>query len=145
LRRTKTHQGFGVGKRKFMFASWVDNIYMASMDAAGAIWLGEHFEDHIMEVWDLRLKPSSKEVLVCRGSEHAINDKWKQVQAMAILGHIIEDDGAVRMSWEVTKRTIIKASWANLRHPSATKLPPNEKIRLVSRAVVPQFTSKCTR
>eukprot|EP00969_Alexandrium_andersonii_P273686 12096572-Alexandrium_andersonii.AAC.1 len=91
-------RGFTVDMNNVLsIATYVDNIYAVSDSATDAVALLGSFECLLCSRWRQHFKPSSRSVMVPRGSELPLPDgvSWPSVRQFLCLGHIISDNGGI--------------------------------------------------
>jgi len=71
--------------------------------------------------------------------------KWPVTTSFACLGHVLQNDGSIRACANAAKRGCWAAFWANFSSKRARKLPLQEKISVMNRAVTPIYKYKCSR
>ncbi len=62
-----------------------------------------------------------------------------------VLGHKVSDDGGLAHEWAATKKCMWASFLGNIGSKRARELPVQQKLKLVTRAVQPQFEWKCSR
>ena len=123
--------------------TFVDNIFSAGRNLDGAINILEDFEMHLRSVWRLDIKSSSRSCCVPLGSDDAPDDadKWPLRPSFTVLGHILQDNGATKLCWHNTRRSMWRAFFGNYRK----SLRPKSSLQLLQRAVIPCLDFRNTR
>ena len=74
----------------------------------------------------------------------AVPEKWPVVRLYGVLGHHISDTGTVRPSWTLCKQKMWRAFFGNFGNRIVKKVPVEQKVLTVKRAVQPLLTYKCS-
>ena len=120
-------------------ASWVDNLYFFSSTVSGATMNAELMAAHLRDVWDLQIKPNSKEVLVATGGEvdTVVGQGWTLCTSMQVLGWPIQANGGYVEVWNLMLRKAWGAFWSNCRCRGWKKLGVKRQMALLARSVEP--------
>ena len=62
-----------------------------------------------------------------------------------MVGHILQNTGSIRSCWTKTRNSMWKAFWANPGSKNAWKLAVQDRMRLLSKAVLPLLDCRCSR
>ena len=73
------------------------------------------------------------------------SDRWPLVHTFIVLGHAIQSSGSIRACWSQARSSMWKAFWANPGAAAAGHLACDRKMSLMSRAVLPQLSFRCSR
>ena len=95
----------------------------------------------------MSIKASSRCCMVAHGNSAVPNDgvRWPVVESFVVLGHLVESTGSIRACWRRARGTMWKAFWANPGSNSARHLGRASNLALMSRAVLPQLSFRCSR
>ena len=139
--------GFNVCEGRFCLASWIDNVFTFSSSLSQAVTMQETFEAHISRKWGLQIKPSSRRILVCKGSGASSPDheKWPIVCNMNVLGHVVQNDSGIRSDWRKTKLGLWKCFWGSCGSRAGRSLGAILKVKLLQRSVLAFFQWKLSR
>ena len=99
-------------------------------------------ESHLSSRWGLKIKPSSREVLIPRESHKAegwSHDSWPVRSSMRVLGHIVSDDGSWRPCWEATRRALWQGFFACVRPRGGPRLSKKARVTLIQKTVAPRL------
>jgi hypothetical protein len=94
-------------------AIYVDNIWLFSNSSGAALRMMRELEVELMYSWALKFKDDSKEIMVARGNEteNYVDEEWKGVGVMKVLGLFVANDGATAKSVEATLMDVQKMGW----------------------------------
>ena len=139
--------GFQTGSSPLCLCTWVDNLFSASSSLAGAIYILEDFESQLQKHWHMNIKGSSRCCMVSDGNLDVPDDgdRWPLVDTFIVLGHAVQSSGSIRACWSRARSSMWKAFWANPGATSAGQLAHGRKLALMSRAVLPQLSFRCSR
>ena len=98
--------GFATNEQPVSLCTWVDNLYSFSTYLCNAVSILDILEGHLKRVWGLTYKDNSRATMVCRGSDAQPADpvRWPLRSSLNILGHIVQNDGGVRVDWISTMK-----------------------------------------
>jgi hypothetical protein len=139
--------GFQTGSSPLCMCTWVDNLFSASESLSGAIYILEDFEKQLQQHWHMNIKQSSRCCMVSDGNSDTPDDKdrWPLVDTFIVLGHAIQSNGSIRACWSRARSSMWKSFWANPGAAAADGLARDGKLALMSRAVLPQLSFRCSR
>jgi len=139
--------GYHAGQHVFCLCTWVDNLFSASDSLSGAISMLEDFEKQLRTKWSMGIKPTSRSCMVAEGNPDvpADLDRWPLVTAFPVLGHHLQANGSIRECWSRARASMWRAYWGNAGSRDAAHLSGSARASLVKRAVVPQFSFRCSR
>ena len=102
---------------KLSVASWVDNLYFPSSNAASATLNAELMASFLRDTWGLTIKTESKMVMTCKGADRdeLHGQDWQRVSNFDVLGFTIQYDGGWSLTWKKMIRKAWCAFWANCR------------------------------
>ena len=73
------------------------------------------------------------------------DDSWSVLDAMTVLGHIIQPTGAINLDYDSTVRRMWQSFYANAGATGNAKLPLHAKISLIKRATLPHLDAHAAR
>ena len=115
---------------------YVDNMFAFSTSSAGAEMILADFEHIIRSEWNLEIKATSREMVVCRGQKNTSDPCiWKVCRDLSCLGHIVSDDGGIRNDWNQTKIRMWKVFWKNSGNSRIGTCKFETKLSLLLRSV----------
>ena len=128
-------------------STFVDNTFFVGKSVFKATLMAQLFEDTLLHDWAQRIKPSSKQVLGTHGNRDLVpyDDSWSVLDAMTVLGHIIQPTGAINLDYDSTVRRMWQSFYANAGATGNAKLPLHAKISLIKRATLPHLDSHAAR
>ena len=89
--------GFRTESGCITLATWIDNIFAFGASGFSSTSILDDFADYVYERFRLEIKPSSREVLVCKGQRNCAEEpKWKRVTLLNMLGHFVSHHCGVR-------------------------------------------------
>ena len=95
---------FDLGDRRLLAATWIDNIFVYAGSSLKALHIIRDFESELERCWSLAIKPTSREVLVCKGLKNEADESiWSCKSTMRCLGHILSYDGSIWPDWRDCK------------------------------------------
>ena len=122
-------------------ATWIDNIFTFANSATNALAMAYDCENHLVSKWGLRIKASSRAILVCKGGDISnIGPEWKLDKILEVLGHRISYDAGIRTEWRHWRPILWKIFWSNAAHRSTNRLPFDLRALLLSRTVLSAIT-----
>ncbi len=128
------------------FASWVDNYYAFGSSAQNAIKIAELFEEDLLRVWGLRIKPTSRSLLSPSVPTNSCDtEKWPSVREADVLGHTICNDSSPWPCFKRTEKRMWAAFWKNCVGPKVSSLRLDERCQLLNRSVRPVLFFRNTR
>ena len=133
-------KGFEVGGTRLVYASWVDNIYVAAHSLEDACDLVHSVFKHRSVVWNLQVKDKSAVVLACRGcvvSDLSETIGFTLVKNFEVLGSHISDNASMARQWRHLQAGAWAAFWANIRVRSWKHLGLRRRLTLLERCVRP--------
>ena len=71
--------------------------------------------------------------------------RWPMNDTFLVLGHLLQPTGSIRACWSRTKAVMWKAFWTNPDAESAKNVSIPCKLQLLTRAVQPQMSFRCSR
>ena len=85
--------------------------------------------------------------MVCRGSDAQPADpvRWPLRSSLNILGHIVQNDGGIRVDWNSTKKALWRCFWKNCGSKACARIGAEGKAKLLQRSVVTNFLWKVSR
>ena len=132
--------GFKTDLTRLLFASYVDNIYVAANFCEDALACLKMFFQYLTDCWGLELKPGSESLLVPPGADISkVPDPSKVVNVATVLGWRIRGDGSMSTHWSWLKRVMWAAFYCNVRCRGWAKLGLKRRLTLLSRSVQPVF------
>ena len=139
--------GFHTSELSLCMCTWVDNLFSASDSLDGAISILEDFESHLKTNWQMNIKPTSRSCMVAAGSVQvpAEAERWPLKDTFVVLGHILQPTGSIRACWSRSRAVMWKAFWTNPGAETAKNLSIPRKVQLLTRAVQPQMSFRCSR
>ena len=140
--------GFPTPDGAMTMSTFVDNLFVAGRSCYGVSKILDDAEAFLAREWELRIKPSSRAILApsnCADVSVTCETKWPITASMKVLGHWIENDGAVDLCFRNTIQSAWKAFYANCIGIKTDQLPLKSKLAMVSRAVTPILRFKWTR
>jgi len=139
--------GFRTDSSPLCLCTWVDNLFSASDSLAGALYILDDFESQLQQHWHMNIKRSSRCCMVSDGNLDIPEDvdRWPLVDTFIVLGHAVQSSGSIRACWARARSTMWKAFWVNPGATSAAQLAHDKKLALMSRAVLPQLSFRCSR
>ena len=86
--------------------SFVDNLFTFGSSPANAVEVFEKVEAALKNHWCLSISDDSKEVLACNNSPFppVSDERWKPVQKLQALGHILDSDGGIQSDFTETRK-----------------------------------------
>jgi hypothetical protein len=139
--------GFQTSSSPLCLCTWVDNLFSASDSLAVATYILDDFELQLQHQWHMKIKDSSRCCMVADGNVDVPDniDRWPLVDTFIVLGHSVQSNGSIRACWSQARSSMWKAFWANPGANAADHLPRCSKLSLMSRAVLPQLSFRCSR
>ena len=116
---------------------YIDNLYTVGHSASAATAQMEQLLTFLRNKWGLSAKPGSKCVLPAEGSDvtELNGDGWTVEKTSIVLGHHIQGNGGIDISWKHLTAKMWKAFYANVKAPSWRKLGMARRLKLVDRSV----------
>lgn len=99
----------------------------------------------LLDDWGLTFKPSSKLILVPKGSAEDCTalSPWTVVTSMPCLGHLLDHDGSVKSCYQSASRSAWRAFWANPGSHRSVSI--GHRMVLLNRAVLPVLEYRFSR
>ena len=74
----------------------------------------EDFARALKQKFNLDIKPSSKEIMVCSGLDFGcVGNEWKQVEVLNMLGHFVSHNSGCTHDWWRVKPVMWAVFWKN--------------------------------
>ena len=108
----------------------------------------QKFEQEIAVVWNLAIKPDSKQFLQILGEEmenEPYCDEWAGCGEMLILGHILKGNGSFTSCFNAAIAAAWRAFWGNLGCKEMRNQSEVNKIMTMCRAILPHIRWRCSR
>ena len=140
--------GFSTNTGKLTMSTYVDNLFVAGRSCHGVAKFLDDAEAFLLSQWNLTIKPSSRLILAplhSADTEVEAPAKYPVVQAMRVLGHILECDGSVNSCFENSVNCMWRAFYSNCAGKDASKLPRQHRLGLICKAVLPIVRSRWAR
>jgi hypothetical protein len=108
-----TKANFGWQKNTVVASIYVDNIWFYSDAPSTAMAMALEFEELLLNEWQLKYKPSSRELMPARGCREEVlhRPEWPVVEMTKILGTTVDNAGALHMAVDQTLRSVQKLGW----------------------------------
>ena len=132
--------GFRVDSGVRLLASaWVDNLYFVSRYASGATLNAELVLRHLSDVWGLRVKPESKQVLIIAGSadRDVVGTGWDLCDTFEVLGWPLQANGGFSLLLSKLQSKMWRSFWCNCRVRGWQRLTLRRRLLLLNRSVHP--------
>ena len=94
--------------KRISCSTWIDNLFVVSGSAVGAIQVLEEAESYLASVWKLSLKPSSLEYMPVWGAvdeREEIDPRWKEGHTLPVLRHKIQHTGECDSCFDSTMKS----------------------------------------
>ena len=128
---------FNLGNRVLSAAIWIDNVFSFAPDPVSAVSILDIAERHLNARWGLKIKPSSRGLMACKGIDCSdVDPKWNPADFLIVLGHRILNDASIRREWNLVKNKLWAIFWAN---PGLSKMAGSTwdlKCSLLNRTVL---------
>eukprot|EP00928_Gymnodinium_smaydae_P086832 TRINITY_DN71253_c1_g1_i1.p1 TRINITY_DN71253_c1_g1~~TRINITY_DN71253_c1_g1_i1.p1 ORF type:complete len:264 (-),score=10.47 TRINITY_DN71253_c1_g1_i1:387-1085(-) len=132
---------------------WIDNFYSFAKKDIDALCMLEAIDTWLREHWHLKLKDDSLMFMdfarrdgraqhACLTQSHA---RWTPVAVFPVLGHSLEANGSISNEFRQVRLCMLRAFWANAGSAKARRSSVRSRLKLLARAVGPQFSWKCSR
>ena len=101
--------------------------------------MGNLYAEHLQRNWGQQIKPSSKQCLVASGNPDtgAVDDTWDLCDRMMVLGHMIENSGAITADFDLTVIKLWRSFWKNSGRITSVACPRRHRLLLLRRATLP--------
>ena len=138
--------GFATGSASLTSATFVDNIYAFSSNAADAVQQLVLIEEDLKSCWGLTIKQDSKEYMVCKGGvSSGLSAPWRPVENFICLGHIIAHDSCMWPCWRQTQRRVWASFFKDAGSNLASHLGMKQNLGLLRRSSQPVWEYRCVR
>ena len=128
--------GFKLENSCISLATWIDNIFAYGNSALSCIAILDDFEAVLVRKWQLEIKPSSREIVVCLGAENSADPAvWKHVENLNMLGHFVANSGGIRFDWLKVKAKMWGAFYGNSGSNDLHSVNFETKLSLLMRTV----------
>ena len=119
---------------------------MLSESPSKTIVLLEEIQSYMWERWLLKVKPSSKAIMLAAGCKEPCDDlHWPCVNIFTSLGHLLSSDASAHACRDATIRAAWKSFWANLGCSARRSMSANLRFSLLERCVLPVLSFRWPR
>ena len=132
----------------FCMSTYVDNLFAIGRTANGVATILDDAARELNTEWNLHIKPSSRCLMPAKNAidkSVANPEKWPIVISFTALERFLQHDGGVNECFAHTLRQMWKAFWANCGCADARRFPLEQRLVLLTRAVVPVLRFRWTR
>lgn len=126
---------------------YVDNLFAIGNSITGAVNMLQDCEAYLQEHWNLRLKPSSLEVMPVAGygDVEEFSERWTLVSGFKVLGHRIQSSGAIDVCWDYTLKAAWRQFWGNIGRPAFRKFDVSLKRKRLESLVLSVIRFRLSR
>ena len=135
----------GVASTVCMF-TWVDNLYCIARSQAAAAECMSLIEQFLSDVWNLRIKPSSRMYLLPHGAldQNCFDQAWNRTVEFLVLGHVLSPNAGIRCCWKSGQKPLWRAFWGNCKNKHLRN-DQDKALRLLERSVHPVIAFRVSR
>ena len=140
--------GFKLSSSRICLASWIDNLFTFSHNAADAIAILKDIEISLASDWHLEYGADSLKFVTCReGDTDGTDARWSNTPCSRILGHIVSDDSSCDTCFKATCDAMWRCFYANCtrEHLGCSTIATGYRLRLLNRCILPIMTFRSTR
>ena len=124
------HMAIAVANRKWLLATWIDNLYAFSASPSAAIDVIDACDSYLQSYWKLKLKPSSK-FLTSSSNDDVQIGSWQCTPHQEILGIIVSHSGECAHALAMVNKSLWKNFFAASTRKRMRALNNERKVELL--------------
>ena len=127
-------------------ATWIDNLFVFGKTLTSTLTVLRESETFLENVWKLKFKPSSKQLMVPFAQPCTdMLEEYPVVSAFKILGHLLIPDGGSQACRDSTIRACWRSFWANVHRSKQQFRGRQVLLGRLNRFVLPVLTFRMPR